>query len=276
MKKIIALLVLTTVFALAACTETSPNETTTQPTEGTTAPIETTVPDEVTDDPTVKSEGVMTHAEYAAAAVDDAVVIEAYVQAKQSWWEQDGQGRAILYLQDAEGGYLVYNLFCTEEEYNQMVPGTKLKISGYKAEYAGEQEIDGTTATFEILEGSYVAEPTDVTDLLAADNLIDYQNMFVAINNATVVASTVDGDETEYAFLYKWNGSGSAGDDLYFNVSVNGVVYNLCVESYLCGDGTDVYEAVEALKVGDVINIQAFLYWYNGVNPHVTSVSAAN
>ena len=39
------------------------------------------------DDPAVKSEGVMTYAEYAAAAIDESVVIEAYVQGKQAWWE---------------------------------------------------------------------------------------------------------------------------------------------------------------------------------------------
>ena len=35
----------------------------------------------------VKSEGVMTYAEYEAAALDTQVGIEAYVQAKQSWWK---------------------------------------------------------------------------------------------------------------------------------------------------------------------------------------------
>ena len=34
----------------------------------------------------VKGEGVMTHEEYLAADVDAEVVIETYVQAKQSWW----------------------------------------------------------------------------------------------------------------------------------------------------------------------------------------------
>ena len=36
-------------------------------------------------DADVKSEGVMTYAEYAAAALDTEVTIEAYVQAHQSW-----------------------------------------------------------------------------------------------------------------------------------------------------------------------------------------------
>ena len=41
------------------------------------------------------SEGVLTHEEYMAAAVDTEVVIEAYVQAKQSWWENQAKiGRA--------------------------------------------------------------------------------------------------------------------------------------------------------------------------------------
>src|SRR5699024_4676938 len=34
-----------------------------------------------------KSEGVMYYADYVAADIDTEVVIETYVQAKQSWWE---------------------------------------------------------------------------------------------------------------------------------------------------------------------------------------------
>ena len=37
------------------------------------------------EDADVKSEGVMTHEEYLAAELDTEVVIETYVQAKQSW-----------------------------------------------------------------------------------------------------------------------------------------------------------------------------------------------
>ena len=47
------------------------------------------------------------------------------------------------------------------------------------------------------------------------------------------------------------------------------------MESYLCGAGTEVYEAVKALNVGDVIDIEGFLYWYEGAQPHVTSVTVA-
>lgn len=33
---------------------------------------------------------VMTHAEFDAAAVDSAVTVETYIQARQGWWEKDG------------------------------------------------------------------------------------------------------------------------------------------------------------------------------------------
>ena len=56
---------------------------------------------------------------------------------------------------------------------------------------------------------------------------------------------------------------------------MNGQTYNFCVESYLCGQDTEVYQAVEALRIGDVINAEGFLYWYEGVNPHITAVTAA-
>ena len=219
-----------------------------------------------------KSEGVMTYAEYDAAALNDKVVIEAYVQAKQSWWDN----KAVLYLADGDGGYLAYNATCTEEEYNTFTIGTKVKVEGYKAEYQGEIEVaEGATVTVVKDAPTYVAKATDVTALLANDTeLIKKMNQFVAFKGMTVEAST-DADGNEVAFLYKWNGSGSEGDDLYFNVSVDGKTYTFTVESYLCGKDTDVYKAVQALKVGDKIDLEGFLYWYNGVNPHITSVKAA-
>ena len=73
-----------------------------------------------------KSEGVMTYAEYAAAELDSEVVVETYVQAKQSWWED----KATIYTQDADGGYFIYELPCSEDDYNKLVPGTKIKVTG--------------------------------------------------------------------------------------------------------------------------------------------------
>ena len=273
MKKFIALmLALVMVCALAACggntTTTAPS---TQSTAGTTVPTPTQSTPVF--DPSAKDEGTMTHAEYIAAEQDSAVVVECFVQACQGWWEKDGQGMITVYAQDPDGAYFMYNMTCSEEDAAKLVPGTKIKVTGYKAAYKGEVEI--IDCTFEIMEGTWVAEATDVTDKLADANLIDYQNMFAAIKGAKVVAST-DANGNEAAFLYNWDGSGTPGNDLYFNIEVNGVVYNMCVESYLCGDGTAVYDAVEALNIGDVIDLEGFLYWYDGVNPHITAVTAAN
>lgn len=208
-----------------------------------------------------KSEGVMTYAEYVAAELDTQVVIEAYVQAKQSWWED----KATVYAQDKDGAYFLYDMACSQEDYEKLTAGTKIKVTGYKAEWSGEVEI--VDATFEIEEGSYIAKPLDVTELLGTDDLIKHQNEFVSFSGMTVEDS---GDGA--AYLYKWDGSGSDGDDLYFKVSINGQTYSFTVESYLCDNTTDVYAAVKNLQVGDVIDMEGFLYWYEGANPHITSV----
>ncbi|MDO4322985.1 MAG: hypothetical protein Q4C61_10705 [Lachnospiraceae bacterium] len=215
----------------------------------------------------VKSEGVMTHEEYVAAELDSEVVIEAYVQAKQSWWED----QATVYAQDKDGAYFLYNMACSEEDYEKLVPGTKIKVTGFKQEWSGEVEI--ADATFEIEEGEYIAPVLDVTDLLGTDELIEHQNEFVSFKGMTVEASDNDGEEAP--FLYNWDGSGQDGDDLYFNVSLNGETYTFTVESYLCDNTTDVYAAVKNLAIGDVIDMEGFLYWYEGVNPHITAVTAA-
>ena len=221
----------------------------------------------------LKGDGVMSYDEYMAAAVDDEVVVEAYVQAKQAWYENNeeaGTSTATVYAQDLTGGYFFYNMECSEEDYEALTEGTKIKVTGYKAEWAGEVEI--ADATFEIEEGEYVAEPVDVTEYLADEvTLIGCMNQKVSFTDMTVEAASED--DAEAAFLYNYDGSGSDGDDLYFNVSKDGNTYTFTVESYLCGPDTDVYQAVKELKVGDTVDLEGFLYWYEGVNPHITSVT---
>lgn len=198
---------------------------------------------------------VMSYADYIAASVDDEVCVETYVQAKQSWWED----KATLYTQNEDGAFFVYEVACSQEDYEKLVPGTKIRVTGYKSEWSGEVEIvDGS---FEIIEGSFIAEPLDVTELLGTDELIAHQNEFVSFKGMTVEA-----------IEYK---NGEPGDDIYMTVSLNGENYSFCVEAYLTGPDTEVYAAVGELNVGDKIDMEGFLYWYEGVNPHVTSVTVA-
>ena len=213
----------------------------------------------------VFAEGAMTYADFVAAELDAEVTVETYIQAKQGWWENNGVGNATFYTQNEEGAYFLYNMPCSQEEFDLLTVGTKIRVTGYKAEWAGEVEI--VDATYEIIEGEYIAEALDVTALLGTEELINYQNQFVAFKGMTV-----EDAGNGAAFMYNWDGSGQDGNDLYFNVSVNGVTYTFTVESYLTGAGTEVYEAVKALKIGDVIDMEGFLYWYEGVNPHITNV----
>ena len=227
-------------------TETKVNETTEakgnediEDTEQTDAPV--TVVD------------VMTHDEYMAAEIDAPVVIEAYVQATQSWWSN----KITAYLQDKDGAYFVYEMACSEEDAAKLTKGTKIRVTGYKGAWAGEIEI--MDATFEILEGNWVAQATDVTALLGTDELIAHQNEFVKFTGLTITSISYQ--------------NGEPGDDIYVGVSYNGAEYSFCVERYLTGPGTDVYEAFATLAAGDVVDMEGFLYWYEGVNTHITGVT---
>ena len=95
----------------------------------------------------------------------------------------------------------------------------------------------------------------------------------VEFKGLTVEPANPDSGDTTTAFLYNYDGSGSEGDDLYFNASYNGQTYTFVIESYLCDSSTEVYSAVKNLQVGQTIDMEGFLYWYEGVNPHITSVT---
>ena len=258
MKKIIAmLLVLSMVLAFAGCakTEEAP-EPTAAPVETTTAAVET----EATETEAAETEAaaaVMTHEEYMAAELDSAVTIETYVQGHQSWWDN----KVTVYCQSPDGAYFLYELACSEEDAAKLVPGTKILVNGFKGEWAGEVEVmDGTFAFVEDGD-TFIAEALDVTELLGTDELINHQNEFVAFNGLTVEA-----------IEYK---NGEPGDDIYVTLGYNGASYDFCVEVYLTGTDSEVYTTVGALNVGDVVNVEGFLYWYEGANPHITAITVA-
>lgn len=247
----------------AAPAEETQTEETEQTEETTEAEVEEPAAEEVN-----VPEDPMTYEEYAAAEVDSEVVIEGAIQGKQAYYGE--QSTASVYLQDETGGaYFLYNLPCTEKEYELMEIGKKIKVKGYKAEWSGEVEV--IDAIWMFVDGEYIAEAEDVTALLGTDELINKQNKKVVFKGVTIEPIGEDGKS---AFLYNYDGSGTEGDDLYFNVSVNGQTYSFTVESYLCGPDTDVYKAVKDLKVGDVVDMEGFLYWYEGPNPHITAILA--
>ena len=197
---------------------------------------------------------VMSYAEYDAAAMDAEVVIECYVQAHQSWWDN----KITVYAQDEDGAYFIYEMACSEEDAAKLTKGTKIRVTGVKAEWSGEVEI--VDATFEILGGdTWIAEPMDATALLGTDELVKNQNKLATFKGLTI-------EKIEYK-------NGEPGDDIYVTVSKDGKSYDFCVERYLTAPDTDVYQAFATLKAGDVVDIEGFIYWYNGVNTHITAVA---
>ena len=199
----------------------------------------------------------MSHADFMAAEMDSEVVIETYVQNHQSWWDN----KITVYCQSEDGAYFLYELACSEEDAAKLVPGTKIVVTGTKGEWAGEVEVmDGT---FEFAKGNdtYIAEPLDVTAMLGTDELIAHQNELASFKGMTVEA-----------IEYK---NGEPGDDIYLTLGKDGASYSFCVEVYLTDPSSDVYTTVGTLEVGNVVDVEGFLYWYEGVNPHITAITVA-
>ena len=211
-------------------------------------------------------DGVMSYQEYAEAALDSEVTVECYVQDHQSWWD----GKLTVYAADKDGAYFLYELPVTEEDAEKFVPGTKIKVSGFKTDWRGEIEIIDSSYEFVDDGDTFISEPVDLTEIFSTDQLSDYVNRRFSVKGYTVVAR-----ESGNAVDYAWDNSGSHDEnsDLYFDVQdAMGNVYTFTVESYLCGNDSDVYAAVESLNVGDVIDCEGFLYWYEGANPHITGL----
>ena len=160
MKKILALLLaLAMMFALAACGQSAapaPAEepAAEEPAAEEAAPAEEPAAEEAApaEEPAVPA---MSFEEYQAAELNSEVVVEVYVQATQSWWDD----QITVYACDGlSNGYFLYNMACSQDDAAKLVPGQKIRVTGYKSEWAGEVEI--TDATFEFVESEpFVAQP---------------------------------------------------------------------------------------------------------------------
>ena len=107
---------------------------------------------------------------------------------------------------------------------------------------------------------TYVTEVKNLDDKFGDnDALLPYQNQLVAFTGVSVENISYKG--------------GEPGDDIYLTVSRDGKTMDICVERYLTDPDSEVYTTVGELEVGSVIDFEGFLYWYEGANPHITSIT---
>ena len=212
----------------------------------------------------------LTYAEYAAASDEAKVVIEGYLQ---SYALVYGDTRVSMFLQDDDGAYYVYLAVCDAEKANQLEIGKLIRVTGVKGSYAGEREVQ-EQSTFEILSGSKIYDPADITSLLGSEPTLEKMMNRRVCLKGLVIRESYGKDDASCAYLYNWDGSGKAGDnnDVYFSAS-HGEDYSLfVVESDEYQEGSSVYSSAVSVSVGDVVDLEGFLYWYNGPNIHVSSM----
>ena len=205
----------------------------------------------------------LSYAEFMKADPGTAVCIEACVQAHQAWQN----GLISVYAQDQDGGYYIENMACTAADASRLIPGVKIRVNGLKIEQDGGIKIIG--GQFSFVEGGdlYLAEPADVTVLLASELLRGYQNMRISLKNMILEPY----DETGAAFVCR--DPDGHPNDLVFRASNGGEILEFYVDASLCGEGSPVYRAAELLKPGQAVDLEGFLFWNQGAKPKITFIS---
>lgn len=221
-----------------------------------------------------KLKQAMTYEQFMEAEAGDEVTIEGFIAAKQSWWND--QVTLYLLTETSGEGYFVYNMACTEDENNNVYKiGTYVHIeASAKTVFAGEHEIMGDDITkVEVIDAgdkTMNTTPIDVSNKLTS--LEQYQNSYFKATLTVVEYETTDQNvvvDSSNAFGYKGS---TPTDDLYFTISDGTTELACCVEAYLTGSETAVHQTVQTLSVGDEVTVEGYLYWWNGANPHITSI----
>ena len=220
------------------------------------APAESTEPAE-------EKSGVMRFQEFLAAEDDSPVTVEGYVQAK----EARRDGCCSLYMQNEEGAYYLSRMRCSQEEYESLKTGRKIRVKGYKAHWNDAIEI--SDASFSLMEGNLITEAADVTALIGSDALIQHQNEKAVFRGMTVELMP-DGHSVWYR---GWDNTASAEEDseLWFRASSAGTVCVFTIKPSLCENSDEVIETLQQLQAGDRVDLTGFLRFYNGVLPRITA-----
>ena len=140
----------------------------------------------------------LTYAEYAAASDEAKVVIEGYLQ---SYALVYGDTRVSMFLQDDDGAYYVYLAVCDAEKANQLEIGKLIRVTGVKGSYAGESEVQ-EQSTFEILSGSKIYDPADITSLLGSEPTLEKMMNRRVCLKGLVIRESYGKDDASCAYLY--------------------------------------------------------------------------
>lgn len=221
--------------------------------------------------------GIMTYQMFMEAESGDFVRIQGYISNRQSFYN----GAATVYLTESKKeGYFIYNMPMTEEEYNtKYTVGTYIEIKATKTIFSGEHEIMGENiADLKVVENSYSMDQiaVDVSDDVSAAATSKVQNAYFTASLKIKAYTTTDLNATvaeSGAYGYKGD---TPNDDLYFILEdKNGNELSCCVEVYLTGTTTNVYQMVLSndFVVGAYVKVTGYMYFYdNKPNPHITSI----
>jgi len=219
----------------------------------------------------VSGEG-FTYREFVESAPESDIIVEGYLQflvynAKDK--------NACLFISNDDGSFYSHNAVCDDELAERLARGVKVRVTGRKALSEGFHQIaDG--AEIEILEGSRIYPPVDISaNLNNIDEMTRLQASGVKISNAKVVPQDLDGEEV--SFLYGPDGSGAAGtgSDLYLRLQSEGIdgEYTVIVKADETSEDSDVYRAVTALANDATVDIEGFMFWSDGPQVHVYSIT---
>lgn len=222
--------------------------------------------------------GVMSYEEFMAAENGDFVRIQGYISAKQSWYAD----KATMYLTDAKGeGYFAYEIPMTQEEYNtKYTVGTCLELKATKTIYSGEHEIMGSNLnSIKVVEDAYAMDQIaiDVSNDVSVAATSKVQNAyFTAVLKVKEYTTTDPNATVALNKAYGFKGD-AATDDLYFTlVDKNGNELSCCVERYLTGPDTSVYQKVLSADfvIDAYVKVTGYMYFYDDKpNPHITSIT---
>jgi predicted extracellular nuclease len=180
------------------------------------------------------------------AAEDDVVIVQGVVTASEYY--------RTYFIQDATGGIAVYSYEETDWAIFQANLGKEVIVTGARAVYNGLRQISPTSIVA-LNTGTLPAATNVDAVMLNATDMLMYQGMLVELNNLLVTDVYADSWDNISVTLSR----PAEGTSVVMKFDSRGTLT------------TEAQTALEAIVVGDVLNVTAVMAWSNGPFMYYTS-----
>lgn len=208
---------------------------------------------------------IMTYEEWLASEEGSAVKIKGVLTAKETYSTEYGNTSFYLKDESAVGGYMIYRIACTQEQYdNDFVIGNTIVVSAEKDIYNGMHETADGTSSYKVLSTGATVTADNITSVISG-----------ATDAAGVTAAMIPYQGRSVTFTGIITAVTTSSSKTYLTVQVGTNTIRYVLSSYFMSTTGEAFtELANKAIIGIEATFTGVMAWSSSNAPYPTAIDA--